>query len=127
MTLELIITAVLLVAALTVISTAYASPDKQYNAALAKSQLAANECAATFLQHETNHKWLLVMRAAFLLDQQDAERQIALAAAAYEKGELKQALAHLQAATNWYKAYNARLKRVYGIEPGEIPPIPVIK
>jgi|GEM_PF-5205122 len=123
----LLITAAVIVTALVLLGTAYASPEKQYNNLLAAIELSANQCADTVMSSEKNFTWLRVMQAAFRIDQRDAWRQKALASKAYERGDLSMALRHLQKAQSWYNAYNARLKRVYGIEPGEVPPIPVIK
>lgn len=99
----------------------------KYQTALGAVDVAAGLCATTILENETNIKWLYAMRAAFIIDQADAQQQLALARTEYEKGNYSKALLHLQKASNWYDAYNARLKRIYGLEAGTVPPIPIIQ
>lgn len=100
---------------------------KTFKDKLKATQLAQEECPATITKNETNLTWMRAMLAAFKLDQQDAVRQLAYAQRTYEQDNLVEALEHLQKASNWYCAYNFRLKRIYGLEAGEIPPIPVIQ
>lgn len=127
MMLVLIITVSVIITTLLFLGKVYESPEKQYNNLLGATDLAANECAATVLNNEKNYTWLRVMQAAFHLDQRYAWQHKILAAKAYERGDLTMALNHLRKVKSWYNAYNSRLKRIYGVEPGEVPPMPVIR
>jgi hypothetical protein len=109
-------------------SRAYAKDELEiYETQLEATLSKQKQCEEVITSNETNLKWLRAMIAAFNIDKTNAARQLDLARKAANTKDFPQAMMHLRKALNWYDAYHQRLKTIYGLEKGNIPPIPVIE